>query len=541
MGLQGEDAENGVVAVKPEPNKGLTSKAIDWLEWLFVKLMHDSKQPRHYLSGNFAPVEETPPLKDLPVIGHLPECLNGEFVRVGANPKFAPIAGCHWFDGDGMIHGMRIKDGKATYVSRYVKTSRLKQEEFFGRAMFMKIGDLKGIFGLHMVNMQMLRAKLKVLDMSYGNGTANTALVYHHGKLLALSEADKPYAIKILEDGDLQTIGLLDYDKRLAHSFTAHPKVDPFTGEMFTFGYSHTPPYVTYRVISKDGAINDPVPITVSGPIMMHDFAITENYAIFMDLPLYFKPKEMVKDKKFIFSFDATQKAHFGILPRYAKNELLIKWFELPHCFIFHNANAWEEGDEVVLITCRLENPDLDTVNGAIKEKLENLKNELYEMRFNLKNGLASQKKLSVSAVDFPRVNESYTARKLQYVYGTTLDKIAKVTGIIKFDLHAEPETGKENLEVGGNVKGIFDLGPGRFGSEAVFVPRYPGMTSEEDDGYLIFFVHDENTGKSAVNVIDAKTMSPDPVAIVELPKRVPYGFHAFFVTEDQLQEQAKL
>ncbi|CAA2981497.1 carotenoid 9,10(9, 10)-cleavage dioxygenase 1 [Olea europaea subsp. europaea] len=440
-----------------------------------------------------------------------------------------------------MIHGMHIKDGKATYVSRYVKTSRFKQEEFFGRAMFMKIGDLKGVFGLLMVNMQMLREKLNVLDMSYGNGTANTALVYHHGKLLALSEADKPYAIKVLEDGDLQTIGLLDYDKRLAHSFTAHPKVDPFTGEMFTFGYSHTPPYVTYRVISKDGAMNDPVPITVSGPIMMHDFAITENYAIFMDLPLYFKPKEMVKDKKFIFSFDATQKARFGILPRYAKNELLIKWFELPNCFIFHNANAWEEGDEVVLITCRIENPDLDMVNGAVKEKLENLKNELYEMRFNLKNGLASQKKLSVSAVDFPRVNESYTTRKQRYVYGTTLDKIAKVTGIIKFDLHAEPETGKENLEVGGNVKGIFDLGPGRFGSEAVFVPRHPGTTSEEDDGYLIFFVHDENTGKSAVSIIDAKTMSPDPVAIVELPKRVPYGFHALFVTEDQLQEQAKL
>lgn len=122
--------------------------------------------------------------------------------------------------------------------------------------------------------------------------------------------------LRVLEDGDLQTLGLLDYDKRLSHSFTAHPKVDPFTGkplaplkkttfvegagfyfvivgagEMFTFGYSHTPPYITYRVISKDGYMHDPVPITISDPIMMHDFAITENYAIFMDLPLYFRPK----------------------------------------------------------------------------------------------------------------------------------------------------------------------------------------------------------------------------------------------------------
>nr|AFU91489.1 carotenoid cleavage dioxygenase 1 [Momordica charantia] len=540
--LNGGVVDRSLVEVNPKPSKGLASKATDLLEKLFVKLMYDASNPQHYLSGNFAPVrDETPPITDLPVKGYLPECLNGEFVRVGPNPKFSPVAGYHWFDGDGMIHGLRIKDGKATYVSRYVKTSRLKQEEYFGGAKFMKIGDLKGFFGLIMVNMQMLRAKLKVLDVSYGTGTGNTALIYHHGKLLALSEADKPYVIKVLEDGDLQTLGLLDYDKRLTHSFTAHPKVDPVTGEMFTFGYSHSPPYVTYRVISKDGLMHDPIPITIPNPVMMHDFAITENYAIFMDLPLYFKPKELVKENKLIFTFDATKRARFGVLPRYARDDLLIRWFELPNCFIFHNANAWEEGDEVVLITCRLENPDLDMVSGSVKEKLENFSNELYEMRFNLKSGRASQKKLSESAVDFPRVNESYTGRKQQYVYGTILDSIAKVTGIAKFDLNAKPETGKTKIEVGGNVQGLYDPGPGRFGSEAIFVPRIPGTTSEEDDGYLIFFVHDENTGKSSVNVIDAKTMSTEPVAVVELPHRVPYGFHAFFVTEEQLQEQERL
>ncbi|KAM3686142.1 hypothetical protein ACJW31_11G174800 [Castanea mollissima] len=208
--------------------------------------------------------------------------------------------------------------------------------------------------------------------------------------------------------------------------------------------------------------MHDPVPITISDPIMMHDFAITENYAIFMDLPLYFRPKEMVKGNKLIFTFDATKNARFGVLPRYAKDELQIRWFELPNCFIFHNVNAWEEEDEVVLITCRLQNPDLDMVNGVVKEKIENFTNELYEMRFNMKTGLAA------SAVDFPRVNESYTGRLQRYVYGTILDSIAKVTGIIKFDLHAELDTGKTKLKVGGNVLGIYDLGPGRFGSEAV-------------------------------------------------------------------------
>ncbi|KAH0912712.1 hypothetical protein HID58_036033 [Brassica napus] len=512
-------SDDSILSVNPKPSKCFSSKLIDLLEALVVKLMHDASLPLHYLSGNFAPLrDETPPVKDLHVHGFLPECLNGIFLRVGPNPKFDPLAGYHWhvlffhvmFDpltayvshsfftylysltrerlrGRAwepvpcliMIHGVRIKDGKATYVSRFVKTSRLQQEEFFGDAKLMKIGDLKGFFGLVMVIMQQLRIKLKVLDDSYGNGTANTSLIYHHGKLLALQETDKPYVIKVLEDGDLQTLGMTDYDKRLTHSFTAHPKVDPvtgkssifpekhdivfllthdvpylFTGEMFTFGCSPMPPYLTYRVISKDGIMHDPVPITISKPVMMHDFAITETYAIFMDLPMHFRPEEMVKEKKMIYSFDPTKNARFGVLPRYAKDDLMIRWFELPNCFIFHNANAWEEEDEVVLITCRLENPNLDMVSGNVEEILESFSNELYEMRFNMKTGSASQKKLSASSNYFPRINECYTGKK------------------------------------------------------------------------------------SCVNVIDARTMSAEPVAIVELPHRVPYGFHALFVTERQLQEQ---
>nr|C3VEQ4.1 RecName: Full=Carotenoid 9,10(9',10')-cleavage dioxygenase 1; AltName: Full=Carotenoid cleavage dioxygenase 1; Short=OgCCD1 [Oncidium hybrid cultivar]ACP27629.1 carotenoid cleavage dioxygenase [Oncidium hybrid cultivar] len=534
----GKKSHRSVVAVQPKPRKGILSSTIDLIEKVIVYFAHDSSKPLHYLTGNFAPVrDETPPFAALTVHGSLPVCLNGEFVRVGPNPKFSPVAGYHWFDGDGMIHGLRIKDGKATYVSRYVKTSKLMQEEYFEGAKFMKIGDLKGLFGLFMVQMELLRAKLKILDVSYGRSTANTAMIYHHGKLLALSEGDKPYVIKVLEDGDLQTLGLLDYNKRLAHSFTAHPKVDPFTDEMFTFGYSHTSPYITYRVITKDGVMLNPVPITIPEPIMMHDFAITENYAIFLDLPLYFRPKETIKGK-LIFTFDPTKKAKFGVLPRYAKDEQLIRWFDLPNCFIFHNANAWEDGDEVVLITCRLKNIDLDLVNGAVKEKLENFSNQLYEMRFNMKTGAATQKELSAPMVDFPRINENYTGRKQRYVYCTSFANIDKVNGIVKFDLHAEPETGKKVLEVGGNVLGIFDLGPGRFGSEAVFVPREAGTRVEEDDGYLIFFVYDETTGESKVYVIDAKTMSPEPVAVVDLPCRVPYGFHAFFVNEEQIQKQ---
>ncbi|KAM0048156.1 putative carotenoid oxygenase [Helianthus debilis subsp. tardiflorus] len=179
-------------------------------------------------------------------------------------------------------------------------------------------------------------------------------------------------------------------------------------------------------------------------------------------------------------------------------------------------------------------------------------------MRFNMETGIASQKKLSESAVDFPKVNQFYTGGKQRYVYATKLDNIRKVTAIVKFDLHAEPETGKTNIKTGGNIQGIYELGLGIFGSEAIFVPNQPGPhsnqpgpDSEEDDGYLIFFTHDESKRylyslyfshydiyvifvcrKSSLTIIDAKTMSPNPVAVIPLPHRVPYGFHAFFVIE---------
>jgi carotenoid cleavage dioxygenase-like enzyme len=231
---------------------------------------------------------------------------------------------------------------------------------------------LIGQQGLAFLALFQLRLALGVLDLSNGFGTANTALTYHNGKLLALSESDKPYLVQMHDDGDLETIGRYDYDQKLNHAFTAHPKIDPDTGEMFTFGYqADAHPYVTYRVISKDGVIGDPVSITPSGPIMMHDFAITKNYAIFMDCPLYFSPKDMVRKNRDPFAFDETKPTRFGVLPRYAKNESQIRWFEFSTCVIFHNANAWEEEDEVVMISCRSPSLDLEAISVYDKDKAE--------------------------------------------------------------------------------------------------------------------------------------------------------------------------
>lgn len=436
-----------------------------------------------------------------------------------------------------MIHGLKIKDGHATYVSRYVRTSRLQQEEKYGAAKFLKAGDLRGKKGLLYVLLSNLRHKLGVLDDSSGEGTGNTALVYHNKKLLALHEGDKPYAIRVFEDGDLETLGRIDYGARLDHPFTAHPKVDPITGEMFTFGYQVEKSFINYRVVSKNGVMTDPVVITLPRPIMMHDFAITENYAIFLDLPLVADGEKMVKGG-FLFDFDETKEARLGVLPRYATNESQIRWFSIPMCFIFHNANAWEEGDEVVLVCCRFDRIELENAIDVVTDQNYS-KPYPFEFRINMSTGEVRQKQLSILPAEFPRVNEQYTGRKTQYMYASIIDVSGKMLGVGKFDLSKEPDASPKSLLEGGDCEGTFIYGPGKFGGEAIFVPRSPDTGGSEDDGYLIGFVHDEINGKSEVFIIDAKTMAPEAVAVVTLPKRVPYGFHALFVTEEQLRNQS--
>ncbi|CAI5494865.1 unnamed protein product [Closterium sp. Naga37s-1] len=521
-----------LVPVQPRsPSQSYANWLCDAIE-RFLNARIKTPPSTTYLTGVFAPVDkEVGPVADLPVTGQLPECLNGEFVRNGPNPKFAPTFSYHLFDGDGMLHGVRIKDGKASYVNRWVRTSRLEQESAYQRAKFLKFGDLLGYVGLGKIFLEQLRAWLGVLDLSQGNGTGNTALIFHARRLLALHEGDAPYAIQVLQDGELETKGRLTYGGRLKHPFTAHPKVDPETGEMFTFGYQAKAPFVTYRVVSKAGEMGPPVNITIPTPGMMHDFAITQNYAIFLDLPLEFAPKEIVKGKM-PFLWNPDRPARFGILPRYAESEAELRWFELPALFIFHTGNAWEEQTEkgeteVVLIACRF-----DEMNLELEQMEEDKAARLYEFRFNMATGEASQRQLTTFGCDFPRIHDSYMGRKQRYVYCASFEGITRICGIAKIDLQSPPDLSAPYYTVAGCVSGFFNHGTGRFGSEPVFVPRSNEPGLEEDDGYVLTFVHDTNTDISEVVVLDAKTMASTPIATIRMPQRVPYGFHGIFVSE---------
>lgn len=454
-----------------------------------------------FLKDNFAPVREEITADNLKVIGELPTDLSGMFVRNGPNPQFSPIGQYHWFDGDGMLHGVRIIDGKASYRNRYVRTNKFQIEKQEGKALW------KGLLEPFQPN------------HPYGTdtNTANTALIYHGGNFLALWEGGAPHGIKL---PDLGTIGKCTFNDKLQSPFTAHPKVDAKTGEMMFIGYSIAqPPYLQYGIVSPSGELLQTIPIDLPVGVMMHDFAITENYTIFLDLPMTFRP-ERVQTGQFPMMFEQDLPSRFGIIPRHGNNSE-VRWFETPACYIFHTLNAYEEGDEVVLVACRMSSTNVFVTDESDRNPDGDIP-LLYRWRFNLNTGTVKEEQLDDVPSEFPRVNEEFVGRKTQYGYSArmTPGNLPVFDGLIKYDLN----TGKSETH---------EFGLGRYGGEAVFAPRL--NASSEDDGWLVTYVYDENTQTSELVVVDAQDLSGETIARVILPQRVPYGFHGAWVTESQL------
>jgi carotenoid cleavage dioxygenase len=213
-------------------------------------------------------------------------------------------------------------------------------------------------------------------EMPSTKNTGNTAMVFHNGQLFTIMEGGTPYRISL---PDLGTDGEHDFDGTVTHNFTAHPKVDAKTGEMITFGYGITPPYLSYSVIDPDGKARHQAEITIPKPIMMHDCAITEHYTIFPDLPLVFDLERMMSGGAFV-EWDADNGSRIGIVPRRG-DDSTIRWFDIEESFLFHVANAWEEGDEVIFQACRSNRGGIVTAEGA--DPREQL-GQLHEWRFNM-------------------------------------------------------------------------------------------------------------------------------------------------------------
>jgi len=485
-----------------------------------------------YLQGNFGPVKNELFEKNLSVLvseGGILNELEGEYVRNGPNPRNIPVGGYHWFDGDGMLHGVRIKDGKISYVNRWVRTQRFNEEEKGMR--FIQLGAMTGIFGFLRVMLYFLKVKFGVICESLGTGTANTAVVFHDGKLMALVESDFPYALKLLVDGRFEMMGRNSYSGKLRHPFTAHPKVDPDTNELLFFGYKIAPPFLTYSIANSDGELVQSTEISIPKAVMMHDFAITPNYSVFMDLPLEFEPKSMFKNET-PYVFNAQRPSRIGVIPRYAKRGDEIRWFEFAPGYIFHTINAFHiEAHEILLMGCRSSHLDLSLDSD------KSVKPVPYCYHINLTTGAKREFALSDVNVDFPVIHPSLIGKPFKFAYCATftpsLQKGPLFDGIVKFE-NTYPISEGSFKEVG-----RIRYGEHCFGGEAVFVPKKGAKA--EDDGFLMTFIYDESTQRSEYVVFDAKTMSPHPLLCVVMPQRIPYGFHGIWVDENKIQHQKEL
>ena len=272
-----------------------------------------------FLRGNFGPWREEGLTENLQVIGEIPRDLNGTFFRNGPNPAFEPDGRYHWFDGDGMIHAIKLEDGRASYRNRWVESGGLIEERKAGRALYRGILSMAG-------------GEAPAIKV-----TANTNIVAHAGKLLALVESSFPTE---MVPCTLATVGLYDFGGKLTGAMTAHPKLDPETGEMLFFGYSPFPPYLQYHVADAAGALTRSEVIDVAWPSMMHDFAITKNYVIFMLCPVVFSAEAMMNGGS-IFSWEPERGAKLGVMPRSGGNAD-VRWFDIDPCYVFHPLNAAE-------------------------------------------------------------------------------------------------------------------------------------------------------------------------------------------------------
>ena len=454
-----------------------------------------------FLEGNYGPVREETTIDALEVVGKIPADLEGMYLRNGPNPQFPPKGHYHWFDGDGMIHGVRLAGGKASYRNRFVQTPGLIEEKAAGKALYGGLADMPDI------------AKLAKGGSPYKN-VANTALAWHDGKLLALWEGGEPYRVRL---PGLDTVGGETFGGKLRHAFTAHPKVDPATGEMLFFGYQPVGPYLQYSVVGPDGAIRSTTPIELPRPVMMHDFAVTETKTVFMDLPATFDFKRMMAGGPML-KYEPDRGARFGVLPRHGKGSE-IRWFSSPSCYVFHTLNAHDEGDEVVLTAARLDAYPDDLATKPTEARTNPVPTRLYRWRFNLKTGATTEGPLDDVSADFPRLADARLGRDNRYGYLTK----AEWAGLIKYDLKA-------------GTSRHHDFGPGRLAGEGVFVPR--DGSKAEDDGYVLTFVFDQAAQASELVVLSAEDFAAAPLARVKIPRRVPHGFHGIWVTADQLAHQ---
>jgi carotenoid cleavage dioxygenase len=438
-----------------------------------------------YLEGGYAPVadEVTIERQDLEVRGRLPEALRGRYLRIGPNPVGPPPSHYHSFLGDGILHGLELAGGAAvSYRNRWVRTSGVSSA----------LGE-PSVDG----------PAQPLYDSS------NTNVVGFAGQILALTEGCYPYVL----DAQLETLGRLDAGV-LPHGMTAHPKVDPVTGELHAFSYWWSSPFLLYHVLDAEGRVTVTEPIELPAPVSMHDFAITRDHVLFFDQPAVFDLDAAAKTG-FPFRWKPENGARVGVLPR-GGSGADIRWYETETCYTFHPMNAFEAGDGTIVVDV----PKLASVfdDDGPAPTTGDKTQCLERWTIDPAAGKVRAELLDDQAQDFCRINESILGSPHRYGYTTAIGRGMPYddTRVFKHDLAA-------------GVREDHDFGAGAHPGEFVFVAD-PDRAGVEDGGWLLGIVHGDDDARLAV--LDAQDVAAPPVAEVRIPRRVPFGFHGNWVAD---------
>ena len=439
-----------------------------------------------YLEGEYAPVQEEVSALDLPVVGTLPRELDGRYLRNGPNPVSPQDpARYHWFVGDGMVHGIRLRDGKAEwYRNRWVRST----------AVAAALGEPEPEGEIH-----------------GGMDNANTNVIGHAGRTFALVEAGaRPVELSY----DLDTLRRCDLDGTLPNGYTAHPKRDPETDELFAASYHWALPGIQYTVIDAAGRVRKVETIDVEDGPMVHDMSITASRAIFYDLPVTFS-LDAAAASMFPYRWNDDHPSRIGVMPREG-SAAEVQWFDVEPCYVFHPLNAYDDGERVVLDVVRHPSMFQSDVRGPNEGAPT-----LWRWTVDPGSGTVKEEQLDDRAIEFPRVDERVVGRPHRYGWAATLhdgdDLDFDGSRVARYDL----ETGATETH---------DFGAGRTTGEAVFIPATDDAA--EDDGWVMSLVHDAATDRSELVVLAAGDVAAEPVARVMLPARVPLGFHGNWVPD---------
>lgn len=459
----------------------------------------------HSWSEGFVSLEDEHDHRIDDIDGTVPPSLRGTLYRNGAGRN--QLAGdwfAHWFDGDGMVQAIRFDGAGVHYRNRYVRTPNYLEETAAGRIRRRGFGKMRP--GGMLANAFRRPANV-----------SNTSVVVQDGRLLSLWEGGPPFEL----DGEtLETRGVADFGGTV-EAFSAHPKIDPATGELFNFGIDYGPrtTLTPYRV--KDGRVVCLPTVTLPYPVMNHDFVLTERHLVFCLGPILVGVLPMMLG---LSSFDAalhwepSKPTLILLVPRDGRGPTRI--VETEPFFQFHFANGYEDDGAIVVDLARY--PDYLTIGQALRDYWRSPwpaqgMAALTRLRIDPAAGRVEARDYGCgTANEFPRINPAFAGRRYRYAY-VACNPAASTQGL-------QQRIAKVDLESG--AAGLHDVGPDRFVGEPVFVPT---GTDGEDDGVIVALVFDSTRKRTDIVGLDARDVAARPLFTARLPYHVPYSLHGFF------------